>query len=178
VVQKGSALLVVETESSALLKFMTQMQEALDNGTCPFTSIKVIANSDDVAESLFIAWEWRQVSLPKESHLDFAGEALTDAVSDMNIGMLKVAKSLADQRETEGPLAAKDSLDTMTQAFPRMLPSNERVAYFAENPDLTGLKTYLDMYAAPLNCTSCADEDVWPGSNVLDSLRWLAPLMP
>lgn len=178
VIQRSSALVLIETESSALLKILAALQDAINLEESPLSNIRVIANSEDVAEQLFISWEWRQITLPKESHLDLSGDTLTDAVSDINIGLLKIAKTVESEREFGGPMAVKETLDAMAQRFPKLIPSNERVLYCTENKELIGLSSFLEMYAAPMECTSCADEDVWPGNNVLDSLRWLAPLMP
>lgn len=159
-VQRGASLTVLEGPSedvrAALLSFFSDVQQ----GTSPWTDVGVAGLSDDVAGRQFEAWTQKQLSVPKEAHLEQPEDDIVGFAAELFVNAVALGPALV---EHGGVDAAKTNK-------PQLFASSERILAVATTNGVMKLADYEGIYGRPVESTSVRDQ-VWPMHDITTDLQ-------
>jgi hypothetical protein len=150
-IQSESLINLVETKEDVAMDLLRQLS---DNSS--FTNVRVIVSAEDCPSRIFSDWNYRVVQSGAEADIDLGHEDLATAGYSIYSKILKIGKQIAEQR-----LDASDALDRLSDNWPDLIPSQDRVLAFSAFDGVQSLAEYMQMYDAPIKVT-LESELVWP----------------
>ena len=158
IVQSHSFINILEADRDVCLRYLNLLQAEANEEDLPWAmeDTKVVGHVEDCPEAQFLDWEYRVVSLQKETDIDLEVENVTSAASILLISLCKVGKSIMEKKGDK-----QNQMDKIGELYGDKLPSNERVLAFTEQDGIFSLTEYLEFFDTPIK-VDLASEKVWP----------------
>jgi len=147
---------VVEAQTSTLLTFLRELC-ALPKGERLFSKVRIISSTEDVPSRAYTQWMtafFKGDDVGKPTPLE--DEVLVDRASDVNLGLIKLGKTLADMSQKE----LETALGSLETAFLE-LPAVSTVLGLVTHSSVPDLEEYLDIFDTPVDI-DLDSEQIWP----------------
>mmetsp|Transcript_2170 Transcript_2170/g.7576 ORF Transcript_2170/g.7576 Transcript_2170/m.7576 type:complete len:252 (-) Transcript_2170:2771-3526(-) len=147
---------MVEGTASLLMDVCRRLEAAAPD-ECHMRGVKVCASTEDVPSPAFLTWEACFVNEPPVEGAEAEDpETMVDAVSDVNLGLLRLGGVLKQMARAE----LDGALDNLRSAYPDLTPMTTLLGILATEGAPT-LTEFLDIYDSAVD-VDLESEKVWP----------------
>jgi hypothetical protein len=150
----GSTIHLIQSNSEKMFEYLRTLVKDKDaHGMWP---IKVLISTDNVPPDTIKFYEVTQIDSMKQDFFS-ANVPIEISISEVYNSLLVLSENFSAM----GDVRRADAMQNLLREHFKFLPADFRVLGFAENPELTTLEEYLEIYDSPIDWTPVI-ESLWP----------------